>query len=192
MLASRGGRRGSAAMANLPAHSLERRESLTGMLVLQDNANITLPNGDVFTGRAMEGVPLSGQLVTSDGSVYKGSFLHTRFHGQGRMVYANGDVYEGCWMAGGIVGEGRFKVKENGAVYKGVFGIAKAEARQLRAIEAARLRERGEGSDDHATGGSDSDSDESADEDSEEDGGAGNKGPTHKGLESAVEQRHVR
>ena len=76
-------------------------------------------------------------------------------------------------MAGGIVGEGRFKVKENGAVYKGVFGIAKAEARQLRAIEAARLKERGEGSDDHATGGSDSDSDGSADEDSEEDGGAG-------------------
>ena len=183
---SRGRRNSAAQLANLPAHCLDRRESVSGMLVLQDNANITLPNGDVFTGRAMEGVPLSGQLVTSDGSVYKGSFLHTRFHGQGRMVYANGDVYEGCWMAGGIVGEGRFKVKENGAVYKGVFGIAKTEARQLRAIEMSRLKERGEGSDDHATGGSDSESDESADEDSEEDGGAGNKGPTHKGLESAV------
>ena len=72
--------------------------------------------GGLFTGKAMDGCPLSGKLESAD-FTYVGNFILGRRHGTGRIVYSDGDEYQGCWMNGGMVGDGRFTVKQDGTEY---------------------------------------------------------------------------
>ena len=90
-------------------------------------------DGGVFTGKAMDGQPLSGKLESPD-STYVGSFIAGRRQGTGRIEYRNGDTYEGLWMNGGMVGDGRFTVGSDGTEYSGQFGIPRA------ALAALKLR----------------------------------------------------
>ena len=105
--------------------------SQTHIDALQD-ATLTMKDGSRFRGRVMNGMPLSGVMMYSDGSRYKGTFLHTSEasffrHGKGTFTYPNGDEYEWTFVVGQIVGEGRFTVAADGTVFSGMFGLPAAE-----------------------------------------------------------------
>ncbi|KAI5010712.1 hypothetical protein ZWY2020_012849 [Hordeum vulgare] len=69
---------------------------------------LTLPNGDLYSGTLSGGVPEgTGRYVWSgSGCVYEGGWRRGMRHGNGRTVWPSGAVYEGEYSAGFMDGEG--------------------------------------------------------------------------------------
>jgi len=44
-------------------------------------------------------------LILSNGHIYVGDFINSKFNGKGKMTYANGNVEEGYWVDGKFIGD---------------------------------------------------------------------------------------
>jgi hypothetical protein len=80
----------------------------------------TYPNGDSFTGTAVNGRPVKGTVLYANGGVYKGQFHNGQRHGHGTSTLPNGEKYEGEWKKGKRHGQGTAYFP-NGGKYIGGF-----------------------------------------------------------------------
>ena len=84
---------------------------------------LTLPNGDVYTGEwdadanRMDG---RGELFSLlEESLYEGQFVDGYRSLHGRVIFKNGDVYVGGWMNDEMCGMGEFRSHNGRTVYNG-------------------------------------------------------------------------
>jgi hypothetical protein len=73
---------------------------------------IHLPNGDVFEGITVGGIPLRGKLKNSF-EKYEGEFKDLKYHGKGTWTGSNGDVYVGNFENGKRHGHGTYTYSIN-------------------------------------------------------------------------------
>lgn len=87
-----------------------------------EEKKLQLEGGDVFEGRAIGELPMSGTVKHKNGDVFIGTFLDGLRHGHGKLQFANGDVFECCHVHGAAVGQGRLRCLAEATVFTGRFG----------------------------------------------------------------------
>uniref|UniRef100_A0ACD5UHZ0 Uncharacterized protein n=2 Tax=Avena sativa TaxID=4498 RepID=A0ACD5UHZ0_AVESA len=82
---------------------------------------LTLPNGDLYSGTLSRGVPEgTGRYVWSgSGCVYSGGWRRGMRHGNGTTRWPSGSVYEGEYSAGFMDGQGTHVDASSSSSYKG-------------------------------------------------------------------------
>ena len=76
------------------------------------------PNGDIYIGEV--GSRISGELICSDKTIYKGQFFNYEKSGLGEEKYPDGSVYSGMFKKNKKSGRGKI-VFNNNDIYEGGF-----------------------------------------------------------------------
>uniref|UniRef100_A0A453D1M2 Phosphatidylinositol 4-phosphate 5-kinase n=1 Tax=Aegilops tauschii subsp. strangulata TaxID=200361 RepID=A0A453D1M2_AEGTS len=96
---------------------------------------LTLPNGDLYSGTLSGGVPEgTGRYVWSgSGCVYEGGWRRGMRHGNGRTEWPSGAVYEGEYSGGFMDGEGTYTNCSPSSSYKGQWKLDRKHGLGLQA-----------------------------------------------------------
>ncbi|KAF7018621.1 hypothetical protein CFC21_031892 [Triticum aestivum] len=96
---------------------------------------LTLPNGDLYSGTLSGGVPEgTGRYVWSgSGCVYEGGWRRGMRHGNGRTEWPSGAVYEGEYSGGFMDGEGTYTNGSPSSSYKGQWKLDRKHGLGLQA-----------------------------------------------------------
>jgi len=94
-------------------------------------ASEILENGEIFTGKLINGKPISGNISWPNGARYIGSWKDNLFDGKGIYTDENGSTFTGIFVKGKLNGEGSI-VRNNGYLYNGYFenGLAEGEGKE--------------------------------------------------------------
>lgn len=84
----------------------------------EGQGTMTWNDGTVFTGLWRNDMRYEGEQRFLDGTLYRGSFLNDKLHGEGKLLFSNGIIFSGSFYQGVASSVGKL-LSPNGDIYYG-------------------------------------------------------------------------